>query len=115
CDIAREAGMPDGVLNVVQGIGEEVGAALVAHPNIDRIRFTGSVETGERGSAAAAPNITPVSLELGGKAPFLIFADADVEAAIVQAVNQYDNARQVCLACTRLLVERRIHDELLAR
>ena len=115
CDIAREAGMPDGVLNVVQGIGEEAGAALVAHPNVDRIAFTGSVETGKLVSAAAAPNLTPVSLELGGKAPFLIFADADLDAAIAQAVNQYDNAGQVCLAGTRLLVERGIHDEFLDR
>jgi 5-carboxymethyl-2-hydroxymuconic-semialdehyde dehydrogenase len=115
CDIAREAGVPDGVLNVVQGIGEEAGAALVAHPDVDRIAFTGSVETGRLVSAAAAPNLTPVSLELGGKAPFLIFADADLDAAIAQAVNQYDNAGQVCLAGTRLLVERGIHDEFLDR
>jgi aminomuconate-semialdehyde/2-hydroxymuconate-6-semialdehyde dehydrogenase len=115
CDIAREAGMPDGVLNLVQGIGEEAGAALVAHPNVDRIAFTGSVETGRLVSAAAAPNLTPVSLELGGKAPFLIFADADLEAAVAQAVNQYDNAGQVCLAGTRLLVERGIHDQFLDR
>jgi aminomuconate-semialdehyde/2-hydroxymuconate-6-semialdehyde dehydrogenase len=115
CDIAREAGLPDGALNVVQGIGEEAGAALVAHPDVDRIAFTGSVETGRLVSAAAAPNLTPVSLELGGKAPFLIFADADLDAAIAQAVNQYDNAGQVCLAGTRLLVERGVHDEFLDR
>ncbi|HEY3024193.1 MAG TPA: aldehyde dehydrogenase, partial [Actinomycetota bacterium] len=115
CDIAREAGVPDGVLNVVQGIGEEAGAALVAHPDVDRIAFTGSVETGKLVSSAAAPNLTPVSLELGGKAPFLIFGDADLDAAIAQAVNQYDNTGQVCLAGTRLLVERGIHDEFLDR
>jgi len=115
CDIAREAGLPDGALNVVQGMGEEAGAALVAHPGVDRIAFTGSVETGKLVSTAAAANLTPVSLELGGKSPFLIFADTELEAAVAQAVNQYDNAGQVCLAGTRLLVEREIHDEFLDR
>jgi aminomuconate-semialdehyde/2-hydroxymuconate-6-semialdehyde dehydrogenase len=104
-DIAREAGVPDGVFNVVQGIGEEAGAALTAHPGVDRIAFTGSVDTGKLVAAAAAPNLTPLSLELGGKSPFLIFADADLDAAVAQAVGQYDNAGQVCLAGTRLLVE----------
>jgi 5-carboxymethyl-2-hydroxymuconic-semialdehyde dehydrogenase len=115
CDIAREAGLPDGVLNVVQGIGEEAGAALVRHPGVDRVAFTGSVETGRSVAAAAGANLTPVSLELGGKSPFLIFADADLEAAVAQAVNQYDNAGQVCLAGTRLLVERSIYDRFLER
>ncbi len=115
CDIAREAGLPDGVLNVVQGIGEEAGAALVRHRGVDRVAFTGSVETGRSVAAAAGANLTPVSLELGGKSPFLIFADADLEAAVAQAVNQYDNAGQVCLAGTRLLVERGIYDRFLER
>ncbi len=115
CDIAREAGMPDGVLNVVQGLGEEAGAALTGNPDVDRIAFTGSVETGRLVAAAAARNLTPVSLELGGKAPFLVFADADLDAAVAQAVGQYDNAGQVCLAGTRLLVERSIRDEFLDR
>jgi aminomuconate-semialdehyde/2-hydroxymuconate-6-semialdehyde dehydrogenase len=115
CDIAREAGLPDGVLNVVQGIGEEAGAALTAHSDVDRIAFTGSVDTGRLVAAAAAGNLTPVSLELGGKSPFLIFADAELDQAVDQAVNQYDNAGQVCLAGTRLLVERSIHDRFLDR
>ncbi len=115
CDIAREAGMPDGVLNVVQGLGEEAGAALIGNPDVDRIAFTGSVETGRLVATAAARNLTPVSLELGGKAPFLVFADADLDAAVAQAVGQYDNAGQVCLAGTRLLVERSIRDEFLDR
>jgi aminomuconate-semialdehyde/2-hydroxymuconate-6-semialdehyde dehydrogenase len=114
-DIAQRAGLPDGVLNVVQGIGEEVGAALVAHPDVDRIAFTGSVETGRLVAAAAAPNLTPVSLELGGKSAFVIFADTDLDAAVKQAVNQFDNAGQVCLAGTRLLVEDGIHDTFLDR
>jgi 5-carboxymethyl-2-hydroxymuconic-semialdehyde dehydrogenase len=109
-DLARDAGLPDGAFNVVQGIGEEAGAALTAHPGVDRIAFTGSIETGRLVAAAAAPNLTPTSLELGGKSPFLIFADADFDAAIAQAINQFDNAGQVCLAGTRLLVELSIAD-----
>jgi aminomuconate-semialdehyde/2-hydroxymuconate-6-semialdehyde dehydrogenase len=114
-DITRDAGMPDGAFNVVQGIGEEAGAALVAHPDVDRIAFTGSVATGRLVAASAGASLTPVSLELGGKAPFLIFADTDLEAAVAQAVNQFDNAGQVCLAGTRLLVEDEIHDAFLER
>ncbi len=115
CDIARDAGLPDGVLNLVQGIGEEAGAALVANPSVDRIAFTGSVETGKLVGAAAGANLTPVSLELGGKSPFIAFADADLDEAVKQAVNQYDNAGQVCLAGTRLLVQRDVYDEFLDR
>ncbi|HEX6399636.1 MAG TPA: aldehyde dehydrogenase [Actinomycetota bacterium] len=114
-DITRDAGMPHGAFNVVQGIGEEAGAALVAHPDVGRVAFTGSVDTGRLVAASAGVNLTPVSLELGGKAPFLIFADTDLDAAVTQAVNQFDNAGQVCLAGTRLLVEEAIHDEFLAR
>jgi 5-carboxymethyl-2-hydroxymuconic-semialdehyde dehydrogenase len=114
-DITRDAGIPDGAFNVVQGIGEEAGAALVAHPDVGRVAFTGSVETGKLVAASAGANLTPVSLELGGKGPFLIFADTDLDAAVKQAVNQFDNAGQVCLAGTRLLVEDAIHDEFLAR
>jgi aminomuconate-semialdehyde/2-hydroxymuconate-6-semialdehyde dehydrogenase len=114
-DLAREAGLPDGVLNVVHGIGEEAGAALAAHPGIDRLAFTGSVETGSLVARAAGANLTPVSLELGGKSPFLVFADADLDAAVRQAVNQYDNAGQVCLAGTRLIVERSIYEVFVER
>jgi len=114
-DVAHRAGLPDGALNVVQGIGEEAGAALVAHPDVDRIAFTGSVATGRLVARAAGSNLTPLSLELGGKSPLLIFADADLDAAVAQAVNQYDNAGQVCLAGTRLLVERDVYDQFLDR
>ena len=107
--------MPDGAFNVVQGIGEEAGAALVAHPDVGRVAFTGSVATGRLVAASAGANLTPVSLELGGKAPFLIFADTDLDAAVKQAVNQFDNAGQVCLAGTRLIVERSMHDTFLER
>jgi 5-carboxymethyl-2-hydroxymuconic-semialdehyde dehydrogenase len=114
-DISREAGLPAGAYNVVQGIGEEAGAALTRHPGVDRIAFTGSIETGKIVAQAAAENLTPVSLELGGKSPFVAFADADMAATVKQAVNQFDNAGQVCLAGTRLLVERSMHDEFLDR
>jgi 5-carboxymethyl-2-hydroxymuconic-semialdehyde dehydrogenase len=109
-DIARDAGLPAGVLNVLQGIGEEAGAALTGHPGIKRISFTGSVPTARHIARAAAANLTPVSLELGGKSPFLVFADADLELAVANAVGQYDNAGQVCLSGTRLLVEETVRD-----
>ena len=114
-DIAHEAGLPDGAFNVVQGIGEEAGAALVAHPDVDRVAFTGSVPTGKLVAAAAGANLTPVSLELGGKSPFIAFADADLDAVVKQAVGQFDNAGQVCLAGTRLLIQRDIYDAFLDR
>ena len=99
----------------MQGIGEEAGAALTAHPGVDRIAFTGSVPTGKLVASSAAANLTPASLELGGKSPFVAFADADLDAVVQQAVNQFDNAGQVCLAGTRLIVERTMHDEFLER
>ena len=114
-DILHDAGLPDGAFNVVQGIGEEAGAALVAHPGVDRVAFTGSVPTGRLVAAAAGANLTPVSLELGGKSPFVAFADADLDAVVAQAVNQFDNAGQVCLAGTRLLVEARMRDAFMER
>ena len=112
-DFAEEAGLPPGVLNVVQGIGEVAGAALTAHPDVSRISFTGSVETGAIIGKAAADRIVPVSLELGGKSPFIVFADCDFEAAVKTALGQYDNAGQVCLAGTRILVEESIADRFL--
>ncbi|GAB3874225.1 hypothetical protein GCM10029964_015840 [Kibdelosporangium lantanae] len=113
-DLALEAGLPPGVLNVVHGYGPEVGAPLVAHPDVRRISFTGSVPTARRIAAAAAPNLTPLSLELGGKSALLVFADADLDLAVDLAVEQYDNAGQVCLAATRLLVHRSVADEFTA-
>lgn len=114
-DIAAEAGLPPGVLNVVQGYGEEVGAALVAHPKVRRISFTGSVPTARRIAASASVNLVPTSFELGGKSPLLVFADADLDRAVDLAVEQYDNAGQVCLAGTRLLVESSIAAEFTER
>jgi aminomuconate-semialdehyde/2-hydroxymuconate-6-semialdehyde dehydrogenase len=115
CDIAEEAGLPSGVLNLVQGYGEEAGAALVAHAGISRISFTGSVTTAKIVARAAAENLTPCSFELGGKSPTIIFNDADVDLAVDLAVEQYDNAGQVCLAGTRLLVEKSISPMFLKR
>ncbi len=112
-DLATEAGFPPGVLNVVQGIGEEVGAALVAHRGVRRISFTGSPETARAIGAAAAANIVPFTGELGGKGPLVAFADCDLEAAARKAAGQYDDAGQVCLAGTRLLVQESIRDEFL--
>src|SRR5487761_2360533 len=114
-DIATEAGVPPGVLNVVQGIGEVAGAALVAHPGIDRISFTGSPETARLIARSAAENLIPLSFELGGKSPFIIFADADLDAAAQTVAGQYANAGQVCLAGTRVLVEESIASTLLEK
>ncbi|MFE6049843.1 aldehyde dehydrogenase [Kitasatospora sp. NPDC056446] len=114
-DIAADAGLPPGVLNVVQGLGAEAGSALVAHPDVRRISFTGSVPTARRIAAAAADRLTPLSLELGGKSPLLVFADADLDLAVDLAVGQYDNAGQVCLAATRLLVESSVAEEFTRR
>ena len=114
-DITAEAGLPDGVFNVVQGTGAEAGAPLAAHPDLARVCFTGSVATGRLVAAAAGAQLTPVSLELGGKSPLLVFADADLDLAVRHAVGQYDNAGQVCLAGTRLLVDERIADDFTAR
>ena len=114
-DVALEAGVPPGVLNVVHGIGEVAGAALVAHPAVDRISFTGSPETARLIAASAAANLTPVSFELGGKSPFIIFDDADLDAAARNVAGQFVNAGQVCLAGTRLLVQAPVVDDLLGR
>jgi aminomuconate-semialdehyde/2-hydroxymuconate-6-semialdehyde dehydrogenase len=114
-DITREAGLPDGVFNVVQGLGTEAGAPLVAHPDLARVCFTGSVATGRLVAAAAGAQLTPVSLELGGKSPLIVFEDADLDLAVRHAAGQYDNAGQVCLAGTRLLVHESLVTEFTDR
>ena len=113
CDLVDEAGLPSGVFNVVQGIGDEIGAALTRHAGVRRISFTGSPETAIHIGTAAARNVVPFTGELGGKGPLLVFADADLEAAARKAAGQYDDAGQVCLAGTRLLVEESVADEFL--
>jgi len=114
-DLAQEAGLPPGVFNVIQGIGEEAGAALVKHPLLRRISFTGSPGTGRLIGVEAARNLVPFTAELGGKGPLIVFADADLDAAAAKAAGQYDDAGQVCLAGTRLLVEESIQGEFLER
>jgi aminomuconate-semialdehyde/2-hydroxymuconate-6-semialdehyde dehydrogenase len=114
-EISSDAGLPPGVLNVVQGRGEEAGAALVAHPGVDRISYTGSPETARSIMASAARTLTPVSFELGGKSPFVVLAGADLDAAAKEVAGQYVNAGQVCLAGTRVLVEDAVADDLLDR
>ena len=114
-DIAHAAGVPAGVLNVVQGVGETAGDALVNHPDVDRISFTGSTAAAKLIGQAAARSITPMSAELGGKSPFIVCADADLDVAAQTVAAQYMNAGQVCLAGTRILVEKAIEQAFLAK
>ncbi len=114
--IALEAGLPAGALNVVPGLGEEAGAALTAHPGVNHISFTGSVPVGVMVQAAAARNVVPVTLELGGKSPQLVFADADLDKALPFLVNAgIQNAGQTCSAASRILVERSVYDQVVER
>ncbi len=116
CDIAREAGLPAGALNVVTGLGEEAGAALIAHGDIDFVSFTGSPEVGTIVQKAAAERHIKCVLELGGKSPQIVFDDADLDRAtpfILKAITQ--NAGQTCSAGSRLLVQRSIHDRFVER
>ena len=111
--LAEEAGLPAGALNVVPGLGEEAGAALAAHPGIDHLSFTGSVAVGVRVQAAAAANAVPVTLELGGKSPQLVFADADLDAALPLLVGAgIQNAGQTCSAASRILAQRGVYDRV---
>lgn len=113
--IAHEAGLPPGALNVVPGLGEEAGAALAGHPGVQHISFTGSVGVGSLVQMAAAHNVVPVTLELGGKSPQVVFADADLKKALPFLVNAgIQNAGQTCSASSRILVERSRVDEVAA-
>ncbi len=115
-EIALTCGLPPGVLNVVPGMGPEAGAALASDPDINQLTFTGSVEVGTLVAKMAAVNIVPVVMELGGKSPNIVFADADLELAVQGVANAiFQNAGQTCSAGSRLLVERQVHDALLAR
>ncbi|MDV3125791.1 aldehyde dehydrogenase family protein [Mycobacterium sp. 21AC1] len=114
--LAVEAGVPPGVINVVTGLGAEAGAALVEHPRVRRIAFTGSVPTGQSVLRASATHLSPVTLELGGKSPNIVFADADLDAAAAGSLAAINfNAGQVCMAGSRLLVHRSVHDEFVSR
>jgi aldehyde dehydrogenase (NAD+) len=115
-ELAREAGFPAGALNVVPGLGEEAGAALAAHPGVRHLSFTGSVAVGALVQAAAARHVAPVTLELGGKSPQLVFADADLERALPFLVNAgIQNAGQTCSAASRILIERSRYVEVVER
>lgn len=114
--VADEAGLPAGVLNIVTGPGSKVGAALTAHPGVDKLAFTGSVPVGSRIMQAAAQDIKNVTLELGGKSPFVIFADSDIEKAVEWIMfGIFWNKGEVCSATSRVLVERAAYEPLLAR
>ena len=115
-EIAAEAGLPAGALNIVTGYGHEAGAALSAHPGIDHISFTGSPQTGKMVAHAAADNHVPVTLELGGKSPQIVFDDADLDAAmpvLLAAIIQ--NAGQTCSAGSRVLIQRGVYETVLKR
>ncbi|MEM6888455.1 MAG: aldehyde dehydrogenase family protein [Pseudomonadota bacterium] len=115
-ELARLAGLPAGALNVVPGLGVEAGAALAAHEGIQHLSFTGSVETGRKVQEAAARNLAPVTLELGGKSPQLVFEDADLDAALPFLVNAgIQNAGQTCSAASRILVHESRFDEVVGR
>ena len=114
--IAHDAGLPAGALNIVPGLGEEAGAALAAHPGVRHISFTGSVQVGGLIQAAAAKNAVPVTLELGGKSPQLVFDDADLDTALPFLVNAgIQNAGQTCSAASRILVQRGVFDTVVQR
>ena len=116
CEICVEAGLPSGVLNVVHGTGPNVGAAITAHPKINTISFTGGTVTGKKVAEAAAPLFKKVSLELGGKNPNIIFADADLDAAIAGSVrSSFANQGQVCLCGSRVFVERSAYKDFVDR
>ena len=115
-EMARDAGFPDGAINIVTGLGHEVGDALARHPGIDHISFTGSPQVGTIIQQVAAERHCPVTLELGGKSPQIVFADADLDAALPMVINAIvQNAGQTCSAGSRLLVERSIYEPLLDR
>jgi phenylacetaldehyde dehydrogenase len=112
-ELIQEAGIPDGVVNIVPGYGETAGAALAAHPGVDKIAFTGSTEVGKLILPAAAGNLKKVSLELGGKSPNVVFADVDLDAAIAGAASAiFFNHGQCCCAGSRLYVENKIFDKV---
>lgn len=112
-DIANDAGLPAGALNVVPGLGKEAGAALAKHPDVRHVSFTGSVETGRKVQAAAARNAASVTLELGGKSPQIVFDDADLDAALPFLVGAgIQNAGQTCSASSRILAQRGIYDQV---
>ncbi|MFF1553008.1 aldehyde dehydrogenase family protein [Rhodococcus erythropolis] len=115
-ELMSEAGLPDGVINVVTGYGRDAGQALAEHKDVDRIAFTGSIGTAQSIVRASAGNLKRLQLELGGKSPDIVFADADLDKAVPgAAMGVYTNSGQVCVAGTRILVQRSIHEEFVER
>ncbi len=115
-ELCLEAGIPEGVYNVITGYGHTAGAALAAHPDVNKISFTGSIPTGQKIAQAATGNLKRVTLELGGKSPDVVFADADLDAAVPgAALGCFANSGQICCAGTRLFVERPIYEEFTHR
>ena len=115
-ELLLEAGAPPGVVNIVTGFGETAGAAIAGHPGIDKVAFTGSAETGRKIVQASAGNMKRVTLELGGKSPDIVFADADMEWTVAgAAMAAFGNSGQVCSAGTRLYVEQKVYDEFVER
>lgn len=115
-ELMMEAGVPEGVINVVTGYGKDVGQALAEHPDVDRVAFTGSVGTAQAIVRASAGNLKRLQLELGGKSPDIVFADADLDKAVPgAAMGVFTNTGQVCVAGTRIFVQRAIHDEFVQR
>jgi phenylacetaldehyde dehydrogenase len=114
CELLIEAGLPDGIINLVTGYGAEAGAALAAHDGVDKVAFTGSTATGKAIVHAAAGNLKKVTLELGGKSPNIILADADLEKAIpAAAMAVFFNSGQTCTAATRLYVQDDVYDQVM--
>jgi acyl-CoA reductase-like NAD-dependent aldehyde dehydrogenase len=115
-ELCQEAGFPDGVVNVVPGYGESAGRALVAHPDVDKISFTGSTSVGKEIMRTAADSLKKVSLELGGKSPNIIFADADLQSAVKGAFNGiFYGKGEVCNAGSRLFIEESVHDQVMSK
>lgn len=115
-ELMQEAGVPDGVINVVTGYGKDVGHALAEHKDVDRVAFTGSVGTAQSIVRASAGNLKRLQLELGGKSPDIVFSDADLDKAVAgAAMGVFNNTGQVCVAGSRIFVQRTIHDEFLER
>jgi acyl-CoA reductase-like NAD-dependent aldehyde dehydrogenase len=111
-----EAGVPDGVLNVVTGRGKDIGDALISHPDVRRIAFTGSTETGRHVAKLAAPDLKRLTLELGGSDPVIVCADADVDAAVKAVIiGRYWNAGQACLGCKRVFVHDSVYDDFVGQ
>ena len=115
-ELIQEAGIPDGVVNIITGFGPGAGSSIAEHPDVDKVAFTGSTEVGKLILKASAGNLKRVSLELGGKSPNIIFRDSDLDAAVQSATRGvFFNSGQVCTAGTRIFIEQGIYEEFVER